>query len=131
MEPFFKSTVQRINKPVLLLLALFCINLGYCAFYKSIANDFSTKIEFTKQPKLVTSNGTVGVCSLNNAAVKISMTEISRSSIIDFTDIGSLLSMIIVLSGPILRDVFCFFKKQSSYSISPVPLFLRHRRLII
>lgn len=127
----FKSTVQKINKPVLLLLALFCMNLGYCAFYKIASNDFSSKIEFTKQPKLVTSNGSVSVCSLNDAAVKISMMEISRSSVIDFAAIGLLLSMITVLPGSILPVFFKFYKKRSSYSLSPVPLFLQHRRLII
>lgn len=128
---WFKSIAQRINKPVLLLLSLFCLNLGYCAFYKIASNELSGKIEFTKQPKLVTSKGTVGTCSLNDASVKISMAEISRSSVIDFAAIGLPIRMIAVLPSFIWSDFFKVFKKRSGYSISPVPLFLQHGRLII
>lgn len=115
---------------MVLLLALFFLNMGYCALYKITSKDVTNKQGFTKQPKSIASNGVKSACFLTETTNKISMAEIERSAAIDF-NIGLLRNNFITIPGFASADIFTLFKRRSKLPVSPLPLFLQYCRLII
>lgn len=126
----FMSVIKEINKPVFVLLTLFCLNMGYCALYKITSKDVNNKEAFTKQPKSLTNNSVASACSLTEVSTKIFVAEIERSAATDFSVLGLLIFTFIVTTASVSSDILKLCRRYK-YTISPVPLFLQHRRLII
>lgn len=126
-----KYNFQRIKAPALFLLVFFCMNMGYCAFYKITSNEVGNKIEISKQPKLNTSIGAKSLCSLEDETVNVSMAELSKPCETSNVALGLLLCMIFFWSCALSVFLSNPFKKRPSFSFLTVPLFLQHRRLII
>lgn len=121
--------IQKMNKPIMLLLTLFCLNMGYCSLYKITSNGLNYEEGFTKQPKSLSSNSFKSACSLSEASTKISGSELERSSSTDLTIIA-LLTVIETLSYISIESVKVS-RIHLHHIISPIPLFLKNRRIII
>src|SRR5690554_6321724 len=127
----YMPVTQKLNKPIVLLLALFCLNMGYCTLYKITSNNFTNKVELIKQPKFVASSSFASICSLNEATTKSSVSEVERSAGTDLRITELLTAIIPLIPGSRSIEPFKFSKISFRHIISPIPLFLQHRRLII
>jgi len=124
------TSIQKMNKPIILFLTVFCLNMGYCSLHKITSNNFNYKEGFTKQPKSLVNNNFENACTLSEASTKISVSEVERSSGTNLS-ITTLTTIFIAIHGSSSIVHFKFFQPGINHSISPIPLFLKNRSLII
>src|SRR5690606_8164947 len=122
--------IQKMNKPLILLFALFCLNIGYCTSHKITSNNFNYKQLFTKPPKSHVNNNFGNACSLSEASTKVSVSDVERSSGTDLR-ITTLTTIFTAIRGSSSIVHFKFFQPGINHTISPIPLFLKNRSLII
>lgn len=125
------TCIQKMNKPIIFLLTVFCLNMGYCSLHKITSSSFNYKEGFTKQPKSLPSNSYGNACSLSEASTKISVSEFERSAGTDLTITTLLTPIFTAIPGPSTKGHFKFSKSSVNHTVSPIPLFLKNRSLII
>jgi len=123
--------IQKMNKPIILLLTLFCLNMAYCSLFKITSDDVNNKERFTKQPKSLLSSNSADACSLSEASTKISVSEFQKLSGTDLTitPFHTAIFSAIPASSSIIHARF--FKPGRHHSVSSIPLFIKNRALII
>ncbi len=124
------SSFQNINKSIVLLLTIFCINMGYCAVQKIVSSNYYNKTEITKQPKtVVTSNSLSELCS--SVAAEVSLLDIEKPSAKNISLSILLFSTILGLLASVLAEYLNLPRTYNRSLLSPIPLFLKNRTLII
>lgn len=115
------------------MLSFFFVTMALCSIQKVNAAPLRNQVEMTKQPKTavnVTSSSLS--CSLENNPLTSSIIDVEHSV---QKNIAQSLALVLLVCS-----LFSFFKKEEkllfhaadyTFSISPLPVYLKHRSLII
>lgn len=127
-----QSIHHKSKSAIVILLSLCFVLIGSCSFQKVVTGYFYSQIEISKQPKATLNSSNNQTCSLSDETVKISILNSEKPST------KSLFHPLLLVAA--ILSISTFFFKEESRSlqrkrnnslVTPFPLFLKHRVLLI